>query len=217
MVRPVLLILLILSSARAADPLPANIELLYSQCQKAKADLVQAWDSHGKGILERGMKFNPKGAPRPKSLNDTLQRIEKLTAGFRSPDRIVYPALPEPARMTGGMIGILETEGPEDPEREFRIIQVVDEKTLIVSETVRRRGPTAFWLDGVKTTGLIDDAAFEPSEVYEVVGTKRYTDANGAVRTIRQLRAFDASKYEAEFKRRQRASSKGSFKAKDSG
>lgn len=89
-----------------------------------------------------------------------------------------------PDRFGVGQWGTLRNPWAQRQEpHTFTALQVVGPEDCLY-----KWGDTPFWVTGQSTAGLIDNAQKSLDRTYRVIGTKRYTSASGASRTVWQLR-----------------------------
>ena len=95
---------------------------------------------------------------------------------------------------------------PELTSGGLRIVQIIDEDTMLVRwyETRLRKVPLRqtftlksykvekwIWINGVSTDGLVSDKHYEPSQPFEITGTRTYDTASGGSKTVFVAEAID--------------------------
>ena len=125
-----------------------------------------------------------------KAERDSLQAEKReILAGTWSPPaevpdtQIKIPDI-DPRFFEVGQWGYLVNPGIGAGSRhEFGILQIVGPKDCLI-----KCGETPFWVSGISTEGLIDNGRIQCILPMKVAGTKRYTTAIGASKTVFLLR-----------------------------
>jgi len=67
-----------------------------------------------------------------------------------------------------------------------KVIQVISSDAMIAQAFYKD-----LWIQGIDTSGFLDDKLYELPGLFQVVGTRTYNTAIGSVRTILEIRPFD--------------------------
>jgi len=115
-----------------------------------------------------------------RSLADAQRQLADMRAGRT----VVYPKI-APSNMRAGACGGFANEA-----RQLRVVtvtQIVDANTAIVTPY---GWDASVWVNGVPTTGLVDDGVIRQAMYVYVTGTRTYVTVLGSQRTI-----FEADYY----------------------
>lgn len=124
------------------------------------------------------------------------------------PDGIKPPNLIEAEKLENGWIGRLESTYSAGRtsfhNRELKVFQVIDDSNVLLVPRItrgrREAGTAATQSDGdfmwveTNTEGMIDGKDFESNKLFEVDGTKQYTNNTGSTTTVVKLKEFTPPK-----------------------
>ena len=71
------------------------------------------------------------------------------------------------------------------------VVQIIDKSTVLVKPNERM--DVCFWMSGIPTKELVDDSHMTRNEIFEVVGTKKYTTVMGGSSTLFELSPYKIS------------------------